>query len=231
MLAYMWFGIFWLVAFLMACNEFVIIVSTCSWYFSRKDIPDDDGIPGDATVMQGFHWIIRYHAGSLAFGSFLLALVWTIRALFEYVGNKVENAAPGNPFVRCLLACVRCCLDCFDRFIRFINMNAYIYLAISNESFCSSALNAFILILKNGAKFAFVNSIGGVFMFIARVCISIATTAVCWFLLGLVEEVDSKFLPLVVIFAVTYVIATVFISIFDVSANTILQCYLLDVDI
>ena len=58
MIIYMWFGIFWLLAFLMACNEFVIIVSTCTWYFSRKDVPDDDGIRGDATVMEGFKWII-----------------------------------------------------------------------------------------------------------------------------------------------------------------------------
>ena len=93
MMAYMWFGIFWLLAFLLSCNEFVIIVSACTWYFSRKDIPDDDGIPGDSEVMKGFIWSIRYHPGSLAFGSFLLAVVWTIRTIFEYVGNSVEKAS------------------------------------------------------------------------------------------------------------------------------------------
>ena len=121
MLAYMWFGIFWLVAFFICCNEFVIIVSTCTWYFSRKDIPDDDGIPGDSNVMKGFIWSIRYHAGSLAFGSLILAIVWTIRAIFEYIGNKVEQASGGNAATRCLLGCIRCCLDCFDRFVRFLN--------------------------------------------------------------------------------------------------------------
>jgi hypothetical protein len=121
MLCYMWFGIFWLMAFLISSNEFVIIVSTCTWYFSRKDIPDDDGIPGDSDVMKGFIWSIRYHPGSIAFGSFLLALVWVIRALFEYVGNAVEKASGENAATRCLLGCVRCCLDCFDRFVRFIN--------------------------------------------------------------------------------------------------------------
>jgi len=121
MLFYMWFGIFWLMAFLISSNEFVIIVSTCTWYFSRKDIPDDDGIPGDSDVMKGFIWSIRYHPGSIAFGSFLLALVWVIRAIFEYVGNAVEKASGENACTRCLLGCVRCCLDCFDRFVRFIN--------------------------------------------------------------------------------------------------------------
>jgi len=44
----MWFGIFWIMAFIIACNEFVVIVATVTWYFSRKDIPDSDGIPGDS---------------------------------------------------------------------------------------------------------------------------------------------------------------------------------------
>ena len=231
MLAYMWFGIFWLIAFLVSCNEFVIIVATCTWYFSDKTEEDDDGIRGDAEVMKGFIWSIKYHPGSIAFGSFLLAVVWTIRAIFEYVGNAVENASGGNAATRCLLKVIRCCLDCFDRFVRFINQNAFIYLAISNENFCSSALNAFILVLKNTAKFAFVNSIGGVFMFIAKICISIMTTVAGWFLLNYAENVDSKYLPALVIFAFAYIISSIFISIFDASSNTILQCYLIDLDI
>ena len=231
MLAYMWFGIFWMIAFFVSANEFVVIVSTCTWYFSRKDIPDDDGIPGDSDVMKGFTWLFRYHAGSIAFGSFILAVVWVIRALFEYVGNAVEKASGGNAATRCLLGCIRCCLDCFDRFIRFLNMNAYIYMAISNENFCSSALNAFILVLKNAAKFSFVNAIGGVFMFIARICIAIMTTVAVWFMLDLVENVHHKFLPTAIVFAFAYIIASIFISVFDASSNTILQCYLMDLDI
>ena len=133
MVYYMWFGLFWLTPFIMTCNEFVVIVSTCTWYFSRKDIPDDDGIPGDSDVSKGFYWSVRYHFGSIAFGSLLLAIVWTIRRLFEYVGHKVEQASGNNGCVRCLIGCTRCCLDCFDRFIRFLGENAYIYLAISNE--------------------------------------------------------------------------------------------------
>ena len=231
MLCYMWFGIFWLLAFVVSCNEFVIIVSTCTWYFSRKDIPDDDGIPGDSEVMKGFSWAFKYHTGSIALGSLILAVVWVIRALFEYVGNLVEKASGENVATRLLIGCIRCCLDCFDRFVRFVNMNAFIYLAISNENFCSSALNAFILVLKNAAKFSFVNTIGGMFMLIARLVIALSSTILCWFWIKEVDEVDSRSLPMLIIFACSYFIAAIFVSIFDASANTILQCYLIDLDI
>ena len=181
---YMGFGIIWLITFIIACNEFVVIVSAITWYYSDKTVPDDDGIPGDSDVSTGFKWTFRYHMGSLAFGSLILSIVWIIRALFEYVGEKVIDAAPGNGCTKCLLACVHCCLDCFDRFLRFLTRNAYIYMALSGEGFCSSALNAFVLILKNAAKFSFVDGIADVFMFLAKFFIASATTALSWLLMG-----------------------------------------------
>merc|ERR1719464_242023 len=121
--------------------------------------------------------------GSLAFGSFLLAVIWIIRIIFEYVGEKVVDSVGGNGCTRCLLGYIRCCLDCFDRFIRYLNRNAYIYMALSGESFCSSAINAFLLILKNAAKFGFVEGIASCFMFIAKFFISIMTTLISFFIL------------------------------------------------
>ena len=228
---YMYFGIFWIVAFMMAANEFSVIVSVCTWYFSRKDIPDDDGIPGDSDVGKGLWWTWRYHTGTIAFGSLLIAIVWTIRAIFEYVGNKVAAATGNNCLVKGLLCCVRCCLDCFDRFMRFINQNAYIYCALSNENFCSSALNAFILVLKNMAKFSFVNAIGGTFMFIAKFCIACFTALTCYFILNWMESVERVWYPVICTFVIGYVMGSIFISVFDASSNTILQCYLVDMDI
>ncbi len=225
------FGFLWIIAFLIACNEFVVIVSAITWYFSDKTVEDDDGIPGDSDVAYGFKWSLRYHMGSLAFGSFILAVVWVIRIIFEYIGQKMVEASGNNCCTRCLVGCIRCCLDCFDRFVRYINRNAYIYMALSGESFCSSALNSFILILKNSAKFAFVEGIADVFMFLAKFFISISTTMLSWLLMGLMVEYESPFFPLFVVFLLSYMIASIFIAIFDVSANTILQCYLMDKEI
>ena len=210
---YMLFGFLWLVTFLIACNEFVVIVSAITWYFSDKTVPDDDGIPGDSDVSFGFKWSVRYHMGSLAFGSFILAVVWLIRIIFEYVGEKMIDATGNNGCTRCLIGCIRCCLDCFDRFIRYLNRNAFIYMALTGESFCSSALNAFILILKNAAKFAFVEGIADVFMFLAKFFISTSTTALSWLLMGVMTNIDSPYLPLFVIFMLSYLIAPVFIVI------------------
>ena len=106
--------------------------------------------------------------------------------------------------------------------MRFVNQNAYIYCALSNEGFCSSALNAFILVLKNMAKFSFVNAIGGTFMYIAKFCIAVLNTVICWYILVKMESVTEVYLPLAICFLIGYVLASIFISVFDASSNTIL---------
>mmetsp|Transcript_24805 Transcript_24805/g.17505 ORF Transcript_24805/g.17505 Transcript_24805/m.17505 type:complete len:263 (-) Transcript_24805:792-1580(-) len=56
-IAYMFVGLIWVSAFIVSCNDFVIIVSTITWYFSKKT---DHGEEGHSSVWQGFHWIYRY---------------------------------------------------------------------------------------------------------------------------------------------------------------------------
>ena len=88
------------------------------------------------------------------------------------------------------------------------------------------------MILKNHAKFAFVEGIADGFMFLAKSFIAVLTTLAGYFLLGPMTgiKVDPT-MPCVFIFLFGYFVASQFISIFDVSANTILQCYLFDADI
>lgn len=229
----MCFGFLWVLAFIMAMNEFVTIVAAITWYYSDKSIPDDDGIAGDSDVSVGMGWAVRYHGGTLAFGSLILAIVWAIRVIFEYIAKKAEAAGAGeNAFTKCLIGCIRCCLSCFERFVRYINRNAYIYCALTGEGFCSSAINSFVLILKNSAKFGFVEGIATCFMFIAKFFIAIMTTLASFFIMkSMTTDVSSPYGPLFVIFIFSYTIATIFIEIFDTGANTILQCYLLDKEV
>lgn len=148
----------------------------------------------------------------------------------------MDKASGENCCTKCLISCISCCLDCFDRFLRFLCSNAYIYMAISGDSFCTSAIHAFLLVLKNRAKFAFVNGIEGVFMFLAKFAISVFTTLFGWFLIVVWVNQEpgqnvSAFIPSLFIFLFAYVVAAIFIGIFEVSANTILQCFLIDLDI
>lgn len=56
-----------------------------------------------------------------------------------------------------------CCVSCFERFVKFINTNAFTLVAMTSKNFCSAAEEAFFLMLRNPARFAIAGGIGGIF--------------------------------------------------------------------
>lgn len=177
MVWYLIFGLIWSISFLIACNDYIIIVSACTWYFSKKS---DEGWEGHSQVWKGFQWIFKYNFGSLAFGSLVIAISAILRDIMEFIGEKMQEASGENCCVKCMISCCMCCVDCTDRFIRYLTENAYIYMALSGDGFCESALNSFCLMLKNAAKFSFVSSVSNTFMFLAKLSVSFLTTYTCW---------------------------------------------------
>jgi len=186
-------------------------------------------------LIRGFWWAFRYNFGSLAFGSFLLAIIWTIRVVFEYVDKKLKNFSDNNAAAKCISNMVRCCLDCCHRFIKFINTNAYIQVALTGENFCSSAMAAFVLALKHSSTFFITNGIGTLIMLLGKLTISVGNTVIGYLMVTNIKsinsELESPIPPLFVIFVISYLMASVFMSVYYVTSLTVLQCLYVDVDI
>ena len=49
----------------------------------------------------------RFHLGSIALGSFIIAVIQFIRAVLEYVDRQMKTANPGNVVLKYLMACAR----------------------------------------------------------------------------------------------------------------------------
>jgi len=74
------FYFFWVSAFIVAGSQYVLIVAVASWYFTTNS-----DRRGDFSLMRGYWWLWRYNAGSILFGSLLIAIVLMIRLVFEYI--------------------------------------------------------------------------------------------------------------------------------------------------
>jgi len=68
----------------------------------------------------------------MALGSFILAVIWIIRIALEYACEKLEKTTGDSAVIKCVLNCCRCFMDCFHRFIKFLNDNAYIQVALTS---------------------------------------------------------------------------------------------------
>lgn len=71
-------GLLWNLAFLLTASNFVIAGAVCLWY--HKDHENRRSL-----ILTTIWWMLRYHIGTIAFGSLILAIVWLLRALADYL--------------------------------------------------------------------------------------------------------------------------------------------------
>eukprot|EP00826_Nyctotherus_ovalis_P058604 TRINITY_DN8070_c0_g3_i1.p1 TRINITY_DN8070_c0_g3~~TRINITY_DN8070_c0_g3_i1.p1 ORF type:complete len:477 (-),score=79.02 TRINITY_DN8070_c0_g3_i1:134-1564(-) len=224
---YQLFALFWVWAFFIGLNQFVLSATVIQWYFTANS-----DTKGNISIAKSFCWALFYHIGSLAFGSIFLAIIMFIRFVFEYMRRKVMKAERHNALMRCLLSCFSCCLKCIGECILFLTKNAYVQVAIRSTCFCCAAKEAFRLIIRNATRFALVNAFSGVFVFFGKCAVGAGTAFFCWMLLNSWSEVrDNVYAPSVmtiVCFAIGYLVAVLLLTVYDIASNTILQCFLID---
>ena len=125
----------------------VLAGAFASWYWvlDKKDVPK---LP----LLSSFYRVFRYHLGTLAFGALIIAIIRMIRVMIEYIEEKLKEYHQDNPVVKCMLCFCKCCFYCLEKFMKFLNRNAYIMTAVYGKNFCWSAKEAFMLLLRNVAR-------------------------------------------------------------------------------
>ncbi|XP_014389996.1 PREDICTED: choline transporter-like protein 4 [Myotis brandtii] len=113
-------GLFWTLNWVLALGQCVLAGAFASFYWAFHKPRDIPTFPLGAAFLR----TLRYHIGSLAFGALILTLVQIARVILEYIDHKLRVAQ--NPVARCIMCCFKCCLWCLEKFIKFLNRNAYI---------------------------------------------------------------------------------------------------------
>lgn len=70
--------------------------------------------------------LIRYHLGSVALGSFLVALLKFVQLILRFLEDQLTKHGGDNHVCAIALRACRCCMWCFEKLIKFLNKNAYI---------------------------------------------------------------------------------------------------------
>ena len=116
---FMLFAWFWTAEFIVAMGQISIALAVVAWYFNR-----DKSSVGNATVFWAIRTAFRYHAGTAAFGSMIIAIVQTARAVIAYMQRHAK--ATKNKVMEYLLCVLQCCMWCLEKCMKFVNKNAYI---------------------------------------------------------------------------------------------------------
>lgn len=189
-LYYFIFATLWCNALIQAVGIFVIACCVCLWYYNHGANSELD-----SPVTRSFKMAIRYHFGSLAFGSFILAVVNMLQLIVELFRKQAEKAGGDhNKCLECLFSCLRCCLQCVERIVQFINETAYIQIALRGKNFCYAAKDGFDIVWSNGMRYLVVAGVGAIIMFIGRITIAAGTTGVFYALITFVASIKANIL-------------------------------------
>ena len=144
------------------------------------------------------------------------------------------GAAEGKA-VGCLIRCITCCIACFERAIRFLTENAYIMIAITGKNFCSSAQEAFYLMVRSSAQFFISHGTTKLFINAGVILIITLCTFVGYIFITSIEpykhEIQSPVFLTVLFGLITLPVAWAFMEFFEKGANTILMCYCVELDL
>ncbi|XP_062563117.1 choline transporter-like 2 isoform X2 [Armigeres subalbatus] len=216
-------GFFWGICFVSAFGDMVLAFTFATWYwtFRKKELRF-------FVLTTGFLRTVRYHLGTLAFGSLIIAICKIIRALLEYIDHKLRKY--DNGVVKAVLCLCKCCFWCLESFLKFLNTNAYIMCAIHGKNFCSSAKDAFSLLARNILRVIALDKVTGFLFFLSKLLLACGMAAVTYtfFDSGPTKPLHYPFVPAILVFVGTYVIASVFFSVYSVAVDTLFLCFLED---
>lgn len=222
------FGTLWSNAMIQAIGTFVIASACCMWYYSHGP-----GQSLDLPIWRSYKMAFRFHFGSLAFGSLLLAIVQFMQLMVEIFKKQAESTgADKNACFETMIKCLRCCLACVERVVQFINKTAYIQIAIRGKNFCQAAKDGFELVWSNGIRYAMVAGVGEIMMFLGKLAIAALTTG-CFYLLILYNpgsriNVLQPIYLLIIVFTMSFAVGMLFMSVYSLAMDTLLACFVVD---
>lgn len=224
----------WCVNFVIALGQCTLAGAFASYYWAFNKPEDIPMFPITAAFLRS----LSYHVGSLAFGALILTLVQIVRILLEYIDHKTRSAQ--NVVARFFLCCLKCCFWCLEKFIKFLNRNAYIMIAIYGKNFCVSAKNAFMLLMRNAIRVVVLDKVTDLLLFFGKLLVVGGVGVLSFFFFsGRIhlpgtnfssESLNYYWMPIITVVFGSYFIASGFFNVYNMCVDTLFLCFLEDLE-
>ncbi|XP_062903972.1 choline transporter-like protein 4 [Mobula hypostoma] len=227
-------GFLWCINFVIALGQCTLAGAFASYYWAFKKPQDIPYFPVSGSFMR----TLRYHTGSLAFGALILTIIQLIRIILEYLDHKLKSAQ--NPVTRFVMCCLKCCFWCLEKFIKFLNRNAYIMIAVYGKNFCVSAKNAFKLLMRNIVRVVVLDKMTDLLLFFGKLLVVGGVGVLAFFFFTnrikisnptfQVPVLNYYWLPILTLVVGSYMIAQGFFSVYNMCVDTLFLCFLEDLE-
>ncbi|KAI9986027.1 hypothetical protein PInf_024868 [Phytophthora infestans] len=231
LVAYHFFGFLWTAQLINAISMCTIAGAVSRYYWSRNKSSEE---MGRFPVLTSFKNCFRYHFGSLAFGSFIIAVVQFIRAALLYLDHQTKDLQQSNLVLKVVMKIVQCCLWCLEKCLRFLSKNAYILIAMKGHSFCVSAKDAFKILLTNIAQVGAVSTVTFLLLGAGKLAVALSCAIATFAYLekntddygvGGDHELSSPLASILVALLLGWFVASTLLGVYEMAIDTILLCF------
>ncbi|KAF2982610.1 hypothetical protein EK904_010237 [Melospiza melodia maxima] len=149
-------------------------------------------------ILASVNRLVCYHLGTVAKGSFIITLVKIPRMILMYIHTQLKGK------------------------------NAYTATAINSTNFCTSAKDAFVILVENALRVAAINTVGDFMLFLGKVLIVCSTGLAGIMLLNYQRDYTIWVLPLIIVCLFAFLVAHCFLSIYEMVVDVLFLCFAID---
>ena len=228
------FGMLWTLNFINGLMVMITSGAVAKWYWAGS--PTSHQEHGHFPVLKSIAIAFRFHLGSIAFGSILVAMVQLVRYIAAYIDARTKKIQGTNKVMAALMCVVHCLLKCLETCVKFISRNAFIMTAMYGDPFCVATKNAFFTISANLAQVATITFLGDIIIRFGQVLISMTAALACWVYLdsfpeysvGGDLELNTFSWPVFLCWVIAWFVSHEVLSIYDIAVDTILLSFCQD---
>eukprot|EP00808_Paulinella_micropora_P008796 g44556.t1 len=235
--AIVFFHLLWVIQFIIYLTYIIFAGVIGEWYFS---FTDENGHKKNGTgdnlsrtpCCDSCCRVFRFHLGTVAFGAFCIAVIQFLRAVVHYIEYKTKDEQ--NKIQKCIFCMIKGCLRCVECCCDKISKNALVWTAIFGTSFLTSACSSFALMWANLIRVAAFDAVSLYLLSLGKFFVTLSTAGfsaiVMYQLYGIkpVGELNNIMMPAFVTLSIGYMVASLFMSLLEVTADTIFVCFVID---
>eukprot|EP01018_Ginkgo_biloba_P013005 Gb_10052 [translate_table: standard] len=225
--AYHIFGLLWSWQFICGFSYLTISSSVAYYYWYQGDPPDK------SSILSSIHRTSRYHLGTVAFGSLLVAVVQLVKFIFAYINSKLKRLRKSAWVPFCLIGCIGGCLFVLERILKYINRNAYIMVAIKGTNYCKSASRGVSLLVSNALRVIAVTVVGDIVIFLGKLLVGAGSGVCAFYMAGSKMYTDpekstylsSPILPVLLSSIIGFLLGHIFMQVYEMAIDTVFLCF------
>ncbi|KAI8472764.1 MAG: plasma-membrane choline transporter-domain-containing protein [Monoraphidium minutum] len=230
------FGLLWANQFIVGFSSVVVAGAVGSYYWSRGDARKMPAFP----VVRAMRRTVIYNLGSIALGSFVIAIIQFVRLVLSYLDKKTRKIQQESKAAAWLMCIVKFLVWLLEKIVAFINRNAYIVVAVKGSNYCTSAARGVQLVVANALRLATVNVVGDALLFLGKLAVAACCGLAAFGLANLryyndpeaypSTHLSSAIFPIAVAVLTGFVVAQIFFSVYELAIDATLLSFCEDAE-